>query len=149
MEAPGPNKYTAICLGFAFVLFFSIAGLASSMGYRAEDQKDESLEISRNIFICISAFCVTSLLIVIVKNWNCCYKSYKVDQKEKFPQSSGLKPTVKNNFKQFKPFDLEKIKVEDFKPAVSVDATDCQPADVAGLTVPEERWRQCYVSFEN
>ena len=82
-----------------------------------------------------------------------------MEQKEKFLQTAGTKPRTKNNFKQFKPFDLEKIKVEvgctiinisaqitnlieDSKPAGSVEAVD-------GLPEPEERWRQCYVSFES
>ena len=82
-----------------------------------------------------------------------------MEQKEKFLQTAGTKPRTKNNFKQFKPFDLEKIKVEvgctiinisaqitnlieDSNPAGSVEAVDALPK-------PEERWKQCYVSFES
>ena len=64
----------------------------------------------------------------------------QLEKKEKFLKTASTKPTVKNNFKQFKTLDLEKMQVE---------AVDCVPVPVAAQTPPEERWKQCYVSFEN
>ena len=80
-----------------------------------------------------------------------------MEQKEKFLQTAGTKPRTKNNFKQFKPFDLEKIKVEVGCTIINISTQitnlieDSQPAGSveAALPEPEERWKQCYVSFES
>ena len=72
----------------------------------------------------------------------------QLEKREKFLKTVSAEPTAKNNYKQFKTFDLEKIQVDVIKNiSGSVDAADCVPVPVA-TTQPEERWQQCYVSFE-
>ena len=68
----------------------------------------------------------------------------QLEKREKFLKTASEQPTAKNNYKQFKTFDLENIQVEVIKNiSGSVDAADCVP-----VPRPEERWQQCYVSFE-
>ena len=68
----------------------------------------------------------------------------QLEKREKFLKTASAQPTAKNNYKQFKTFDLENIQVEVIKNiSESVDAADCVP-----VATSEERWQQCYVSFE-
>ena len=69
-----------------------------------------------------------------------------MEKREKFLKTASAQPTAKNNYKQFNTFDLDNIQVEVIKNiSESVDAADCVPVPVA---TSEERWQQCYVSFE-
>ena len=74
----------------------------------------------------------------------------QLENREKFLKTVSAQPTAKNNYKQFKSFDLENIQVEVIKNiSRSVDAADCVPVPVVTTqSQPEERWQQCYVSFE-
>ena len=129
---------------------------------------------------------MTSLLIVFVKNWNCCHKIYQVrsEKREELTEDhyhsnitggttrkvpAGRQHETKNKEKlqtlpnipageQFCPSQVasqeENNKTfcyKDSKRAVSVEAADTGrvPVPLTTQALSEERWQQCYVSFEN